>query len=239
MRQPKTLLLALLLAGRVEAQQVERSVTPPAVTANAEAIIAAEPDQAEIDIGVITQARTAPDAARENAEKLTRVRTEIKKLLDRDDELRTVGYSLNPNYRYPREGGRPEITGYTAANTVRIRTANLQKVGRLIDAAMQAGANAINRLAFTLKDEQGAQLRALRLAAQKARAKAEEMASALGLKIVRVLSVTEVERGMRPVIPQARGVQVDVMAAQAPTPIEAGTVEVRSTVQLKAEIAPR
>jgi uncharacterized protein YggE len=238
---PKTLafLISLIvISTALYAQEVERRSGPPSVTANGEAVINVEPDQAEIDIGVVTQARNAPDAAKENANKLTRVTAEIKKLLGKDDEVKTAGYSLNPNYRHAREGGKPEITGYTATNIIRIKTRSLDKVGKLIDAGMQSGANAINRLAFTLSDEHGAQLQALRLASAKARAKAEEMAGALGLKVIRILSLTEGDRGFRPIlVPQARGVQMEMAAA--PTPIESGTIEVRSSVSLTAEIGPR
>jgi len=230
--------ILLFLPATAHSQQPERRPRAPSVTANGEAIITVEPDQAEIDIGVVTQARSAPDAAKENAEKLSRVMAELKKLLGKGDELKTVSYSLNPNYRYPREGGKPEITGYTATNIIRIKTGALDKVAKLIDTGMQSGANTINRLAFTLKDEHGAQLQALRLASTKAKAKAEEMASALGLKVVKVLSVTEGERVVRPILAQARGLQTEAIAA-APTPIEAGTIEVRSSVSLTAEIGPR
>jgi uncharacterized protein len=227
----------LLPAASVQAQENAR-IRPPSVTAQGEAVITAEPDQAQIDIGVLTQARTAPDAAKENAEKLGRVLAQIKKLLGRGDEVKTTGYSLNPNYRYP-QGGKPEITGYTAANVLQIRTGNLDSVGKLIDAGMQAGANQINRLVFTLKDEHSAQVQALRMAAQKAQSKAEEMAGSLGLKVVRVLSLTENERGVRPIIAQTRGMQAEALSSAAPTPVEAGTIEVRSSVTLSAEIGPR
>ena len=226
-----------LPAASVQAQENAR-IRPPSVTAQGEAVITAEPDQAQIDIGVLTQARTAPDAAKENADKLGRVLAQIKKLLGRGDEVKTTGYSLNPNYRYP-QGGKPEITGYTAANVLQIRTGNLDSVGKLIDAGMQAGANQINRLVFTLKDEHSAQVQALRMAAQKAQSKAEEMAGSLGLKVVRVLSLTENERGVRPIIAQTRGMQAEALSSAAPTPVEAGTIEVRSSVTLSAEIGPR
>ncbi|HSF57184.1 MAG TPA: SIMPL domain-containing protein [Candidatus Binatia bacterium] len=231
-------IILVLLPGIISAQQEDRRPRPPSVTANGEAVITVEPDQAEIDIGVVTQARSAPDAAKENAEKLARVTGEIKKLLGKGDELKTASYSLNPNYRYP-QGGKPEIVGYTATNVLRIKTGNLENVGKLIDAAMKSGANTIQRLVFTLKDEQSAQLQALRLASAKAKAKAEEIASALGLKVVRILTVNEGERGVRPIIPpQARSVQADVVTA-APTPVEVGTIEVRSSVTLTAEVGPR
>jgi hypothetical protein len=230
--------LVLLLPAAALPQQNEKSIRPPSVTAGGEAVITAEPDLAEIDIGVVTQARSAPDAAKENAEKLARVMAVVKKLLGKGDEVKTASYSLSPNYRYP-QGGKPEITGYTATNILRIKTGSLTEVGKLIDASMQSGANAINRLAFTLKDEHAAQLQALRLAAQKARNKAEEIAGALGLKITRILEVNEGERAVRPIVmPVARGAQMEVLAA-APTPVEAGTIEVRSTVTLTGELGGR
>ena len=113
-----SLLLTMSIA---RAQETERGPRPPSVTANGEAVITVEPDQAEIDIGVVTQAKNAPDAARENADKLARVMTEVKKILGKGDEVKTASYSLNPNYRYP-QGGKPEIVGYTATNILRIKT---------------------------------------------------------------------------------------------------------------------
>ena len=85
----KTLIVlagALLLTMSIaRAQETERGLRPPSVTANGEAVITVEPDQAEIDIGVVTQAKTAPDAARENADKLARVMGEAKKILGKHD----------------------------------------------------------------------------------------------------------------------------------------------------------
>ena len=226
-----TMVIAPLSAS---AQDADGKAKPPSVTVNGEALVVVEPNQAEIDIGVVTQAKTAAAAGQENAAKLSKVVAELKKLLGIGDELKTTGYSLSPNYRYPKEGGSPEVTGYTATNIVRVNTGSLQNVSKFIDTAMQAGANQMQRLVFTLKDEEGAQREALRNSTAKAKAKAEEIARALGLKIVRVLSVTEGERSFRPVMLEqfaARGAQM-----QAQTPIEAGTIQIRSTVTLTAEV---
>jgi uncharacterized protein YggE len=226
----------MMLPSSASAQQNDRRLRPPTVTVNGEAVITVAPDEAQIDIGVVTQARNAPDAAKENAEKLARVLSAVKKLLGKGDEVKTASYSLNPTYRYP-QGGKPEIVGYTATNVLHVQTGNLDNVSKLIDAAMQSGANTIQRLLFTLKDEQNAQIQALRLASTKAKTKAEEMANALGLKIVKILAVTESERGVKPIMaPQPRMTQMD--AAATPTPVEAGTIEVRSSVSLTAEIGP-
>ena len=228
----------LLLTSTAQSQQDKRRPRVPSITVNGEAMISAEPDQAQIDIGVVTQARSAPEASKENAERLSRVLTEVKKLLGKSDEVKTSGYSLTPNYRYP-QGGKPEIVGYTASNTVRIKTNTLDLVGRLIDGAMQAGANNVNRLVFTLKDEQGAQLEALRQASAKAKSKAEAVAASLGLKIVRIAAINEGERTIQPIYRQALAARGEALAAQAPTPVEAGTVDVRSTVSLTAEVSEK
>ena len=226
--------VVLLLASTAYSQQRDKRPRAPSVTVNGEAMISAEPDQAQIDIGVVTQARNAPEASKENAERLSRVLAEVKKILSKGDEVKTSGYSLTPNYRYP-QGGKPEIVGYTASNIVRIKTNTLDLVGRLIDTSMQAGANNINRLVFTLKDEQAAQLEALRQASAKAKVKAEAIAASMGLKIVKISSIMEGERSIQPIY-RARA---ESLAAQAPTPVEPGTVEVRSTVSLTAEVSEK
>jgi uncharacterized protein YggE len=231
-----TLLLSALVPAPVFSQAAAGKT--PAVTVVGEAIVSAEPDRAEIDLGVVTQAKSAAQAAAENAEKLSRVVAEIEKMLGQSDEIETVGYSLVPNYRQPspREPGRVEIVGYTATNVLRVRTDLVRSLGPLIDAATRAGANRVQRLAFGLKDEQAAQRRALREATLRARAKADEVAAALGLKVARILSVDENAREVRPFVADAGVARAEALAA--PTPIEGGTVQLRASVTLTAEIAP-
>jgi uncharacterized protein len=219
----------------LRAQEVDLKNRIPTITVTGEAVVTVEPDQAEIDIGVVTQSRTAVEAANDNAAKLSQTITELKTLIGTQGEIKTAGYSLTPNYRYPKEGGKPEITGYTATNTVRIKTSALSNVGKLIDTAMRSGANQVQRLIFTLKDEQAAQQEALREATAKAKRKADEIARALRVKILRVFSVTESGQGFRPLMAEGPTLRAEAMAA--PTPIVAGTIEVRSTVTLVAEIA--
>lgn len=226
----------LLFSKAAQAQPDPVRPRAPSITVTGEATILAEPDQAEIDIGVVTQARTAPEASKENAERLSRVLAEIKKQLGKNGEVKTAGYSLGPNYRSS-QGSKPEIVGYTASNSLRIKTTSLNLVGRLIDSAMQAGANNVNRLMFTLQDELAAQLEALKTASAKARSKAEAVASSLGLKIVRIAAVNEGERTVQPIHYQAMAARAEV--SRAPTPVEPGTVEIRSTVTMTVEVAEK
>ena len=237
-RQYKTLgiaiTLGLLCALAAHAQEVDSRSKIPTITVMGDAAVTVEPDQVEIDIGVVTQARTAVEAGNANAAKLAQTIAELKKLLGTRGEIKTAGYSLAPNYRFPKEGGKPEITGYTATNIVRVKTDAVGDAGKLIDGATRSGANQVQRLVFTLKDELAAQQAALREATAKARKKADEIARALGVKILRVVSLTESGQGVRPL-----GTEAAVFRAQAaaPTPIEAGTIEVRAGVTLVVEFA--
>ena len=227
---------ALFFPVLAHAQQIELVPRVPSITVSAEALVSVEPDQAELDIGVVAEAKTAAQAAKDNAAKLAAVVAEIKKLLKAGDQTKTVGYSVTPTYRTPgREGGKPEIVGYTATNVVQVKMAAIQDVGRLIDAATAAGANRIQRLVFTLKDQDASQREALRNATVKAKQKVEDVAKAAGVKVVRIMSINENERSFQPLMRAAEY----TMAAQqqAPTPIESGTVQIRSSVTLVAEVS--
>ena len=234
-------LLAVAALGIVHADGQTQESTDKAVRSTirvtGEATVTAKPDQAEINLGVVTQAATGQAAATQNAQKQDAVLAALRKALGTGAEIKTLGYSLSPNYRYPKEGGQPTLSGYTASNVVQVKTGELAQVGKLIDAATQSGANTVQALRFTLKDEQAALSQALREAAIKARAKADTLASALGLKIVRVLHVEEGGQPVRPVFAEAMAMRAGDGAAP-PTPVEPGTIEVQAMVTLTVEIAP-
>lgn len=225
----KLVVLALGLTAGVVAPQ-----EPPVIRAFGEAVISAPPDQAQIELGVVAQAPTAQAAAEQSARQLEAVLARLRKLLAGKAEIRTAGYSLSPNYRYPRDGGKPEITGYTASNIVQVRTRDLAGVGPVIDSATQSGANTVHSLQFMLRDDQAARSKALQEAVRKARAHAEAMAAAAGLKIVRVLALEQGEaQTIRPV---REPVMARAELAGAPTPIEPGSIEVRATVTLTVQV---
>ena len=228
-------LVAMAQAG-AWAQESGDKAARPTIRVGGEATINAKPDQAELSLGVVTQAATGQAAAAQNAQKLDAVLVQLRKILGSGAEIKTLGYSLTPNYRYPKEGGQPTISGYTASNVVEVKTGDLSQVGKLIDIATQSGANTVQSLRFTLKDEQPVLAQALRQAAVKARAKADALASALGVKIVRVLQVDEGGQPIRPVFAEAMAMRASDSAAP-PTPVEPGTIEVRATVTLAVEIA--
>jgi uncharacterized protein YggE len=229
--------MMFVCAGAVQAQDAADRMVHPSIRVSGESTVTVKPDQAEISIGVVTQATNAQIAAAQNAQKQDSVISELKKLLGAGADIKTISYSLSPNYRYPKEGGQPTIAGYTASNVVHVKTSDLMQVGKVIDLATGSGANTIQSLRFTLKDESGARAQALREASTKARSKAEAIASSLGLKIQRVLRVEE--GGVMPRPMMDYGAEVQQMRAQAvTTPVEAGSIDVRATVTLTVEVTP-
>jgi uncharacterized protein YggE len=140
--------IALLSVLPASGQEMS-SKLPPSINTTGEAVVSVAPDRARIDVGVVTQAATSQAAVAQNAQKLEATLARLRALLGANADIKTVSYSLTPNYRYPKEGGEPQITGYSATNIVRVTLDDLTKVGNVIDTATEAGANRIQSLQFT------------------------------------------------------------------------------------------
>jgi uncharacterized protein YggE len=209
-----------------------RDLTKVLVTGDS--IIQAQPDTAILTVSVVTQGRRALDAQQENANKSDAVVRALKGAAGAGAEVKTSGYSLQP-IRVYKEGQPPTITGYEARNSVTVTMSDLTKVGAVIDATAQAGANDVAGISFTLRKDRPARDQALAEATREAVSKAQVIARALGGRVVRIVEVQEegVERP-RPIY-EARMQTMKAMDV-AQTPIEVGTLDITSRVQLVAEI---
>jgi uncharacterized protein YggE len=206
------------------------------VLVTGDSIVQAQPDTAILSISVLTQNRRALDAQSENANKSDAVLRAIKAATGAGAEVKTSGYVLEPQRVY-KENQPPTITGYEARNNVTVTLADLTKVGAVIDAASQAGANNVDNVAFTLRKDRPAKSQALTEATREALEKAQAIAGALGGRIVRIAEVQEANAVVRPIYEATDKIQAMRSAvAQAPTPIEVGTLDIRSQVQLIAEV---
>jgi len=219
--------------GPINASAVQtelKGLTKVAVTGDS--IIQAEPDTAIVTVSVVTQGRLALDAQRENATKSDAVVRALKSAAGADAEVKTSGYSLQP-IRVYKEAQPPVISGYEVRNSVTATLSDLTKVGALIDATAQAGANEVAGISFTLRKDRAARDRALADATREALSKAQVIARALGGRVVRIAEVQE-EGVARPVPIYARAQMMSTGAVA--TPIEIGTLDITSRVQLVAEI---
>jgi uncharacterized protein YggE len=203
------------------------------VLVSGDSTIQAQPDTAVLMISVVTQSRQALDAQQQNAAKSEAVIRALKSSAGPGAEIKTGGYSLQPQRVY-KEGQPPTITGYEARNSVTVTLSDLTKVGAVIDAAGQAGANDVAGISFTLKQDRPARDNALKEATREAMSKAQVIAQALGGRVARIVEVQE-EGFVRPPVPVPMA-EYSMQARVASTPIEVGTLDVRSRVQLIAEI---
>jgi uncharacterized protein YggE len=226
-----------LPAAEVRGQEGQAGMNPsgpPVIRTHGEAVLTVEPDLAEIQIGVETEDPSAQVAAQKNAARADAVLKALHDLLGRDAEIKSVGYSINPVYSTSRDG-KITISPYKATNIIHLKTDQIKRVGEIIDRANKAGANTMGGLQFRIKDDAAVQLKALEKASREARAKADAIASALGIKIKRILQVEETGEGTRP-YPRNRGFSSVAMAAP-PTPVEAGTLDILASVTLTVEVA--
>jgi uncharacterized protein len=199
-----------------------------------DAIVQAQPDTAILVIAVVTQNKNALNAQQDNASRSDAVIRAVKASAGVGAEVKTSGYSIQPQRVY-KENMPPTITGYEVRNSVTVTMSEIKSVGAVIDAAAQAGANNVDSVSFTLRQDRPAQDQALAEATREAVGKAQALAQALGGRVVRIVEVQE--EGVRP-RPLAENTYArDAMVSQAaPTPIEAGTLEITSRVQLIAEV---
>ncbi len=226
-------LLVAALASLAGAQPSAEPTPRPSIRTTGSATVTAKPDRVVIDVGVVTQASTAQAAAAQNASRLDAALRELKQAAGPAAQIKTISYSLDPTYRYPRDG-QPSIAGYTAHNVVEVSTDDLAQAGTIIDAATRSGANTIQSLQFTLKNDREAHAQALREATLRARADADAIAAALGVKVLGVLSAEEgaVSQPRPVMMPMAR-----MAEAAAPTPVASGTIDIQATVTLTVEIS--
>jgi uncharacterized protein YggE len=199
-----------------------------------DSIVHAQPDTAILTISVVTQGKRAIDAQQENASKSDAVVRAAKAAVGTGAEIKTSGYSLQPQRVY-RENQPPTITGYEARNSVTVTMSDLTKVGEVIDATAQAGANDVAGISFTLRQDRPARDQALKEATREAVSKAQVIAQSLGGRVVRIVEVQEegLERP-RPIYEANAGLMR--ASAQVATPVEVGSLEITSRVQLIAEV---
>jgi uncharacterized protein YggE len=225
----------LLWARAAPAQQP--AAGPATIRVSADATVSARPDLGVLDLGVISEAKTADAAAADNARKMEQVVAGLKKELGPGGEVKTVEYNVEQRYgKVMPPGQRPPIVGYAVTNIMRARIQDITAVGRVIDQALKLGVNDVRSLSFTFKDAEPLRAEALKAATAKARARAGVIAGALGLRLGALVSASD---GQDPGHPGPLAMERKVVAYSAATPVETGTLEVAASVTLVFATAAR
>jgi len=207
-----------------------------AITVSGNAKLEVEPDQAEVYVRIETLSEKANDAKDENARTSDKVIKALKRIGIKDDDIETTSFSLNPRYRYDRNKNENILQGYTATHILKATTDDVDDAGKIIDTAVDNGANSIQSVNFGLSKEKQKEIsgEALIRAAQVAKDKAQSLASSLGINLGKVISVQESSFNF--VTFDAPRAEFAVAEAKAPTQIVPGNVEVTARVSLSYEI---
>jgi uncharacterized protein len=164
-----------------------------AISVSGNAKVEAEPDLAEIFIRIETFSSKAKDAKDENAKLSDSVRKALKKEGIKDDQIETTSFFLNPRYRYDRNKEENVLEGYSLTHVLKTKIEDIYDAGKLVDIAVDAGANGIDRVAFTLSKEKQKEIsqQSLSRAAEVAEDKAKALANSLNVNLGSLLSVQE------------------------------------------------
>jgi uncharacterized protein YggE len=192
------------------------------------------PDVAIISAGVITRAATARAALEQNAARMDRVRASLKRAGIADRDIQTSNISLNPEYRYVQDQP-PRLNGYTASNQVNVHFRDIAKSGDILDALVAEGANSINGPSLTIDKPDEALDEARTKALGVGRARAEIYARALGMRVVRLVSVSE-GGGSYPVPPPMPVMMEARAQGNIATKIDPGEQKVQLTLAMVFEL---
>ncbi len=207
----------------------------PQITVQGDGVITAKPDQVTIELGVETHAKTAAEAARQNAAEADSVEKAMKNAGVTADDMQTINYSVNPEYSYP--GGKAVLMGYQVSNMVRLRLTNLSLLAKVLDAATASGANQISGIEYGLQHPEAVQEKALKAAIAQAHQRAQLMASAENMRLLMPYRINALTGYTPPPMPMMR--MAVSMAANVPsTPISPGHLKITASVTVVYLMAP-
>ena len=196
----------------------------------------AGPELAYVTVSVETLDKSASKSQSDNAARSNSVMDALEAAGIAEDDIETASYSLYEDFQWNETLRKSESIGYRTTNSIRATVRDLSNVGPVIDAAVQAGANSVSNVSFGLTKETQSALRtaALKDAAENARAKAQSIASGLGIGVGSVFSASESSSYVSPVY--YRNEAMESAGASAPTPISPGDIELSATVSVQFEI---
>lgn len=183
--------------------------------------VQAAPDVALINLGVLARERDARAAMRTVSEQMRAIIDAIHAQGIPDHDVQTAQLNLYFDH---------ETNSYTASHSVTARVRDVGGAGAVLDAAVDVGANASAGVQFALADQSEAEDRALELAVEDARHKADTLATALGVTVEDVQRVIVTHGGVA--YDTSARVLRSIVAPRAPAPIEAGQLRITADVQV-------
>ena len=187
------------------------------------------PDTATVQIGVETDAATAKEALAQNSAQAQAIQQKLKDLGVADKDLQTSNFGVNPTYG---TDGR-QVTGYHVSNSVTVTIRNLDQAGALLDQVVQAGANSIYGISFSVADPQQLMEQARQQAVADAKARATQLATAGGATVGDVLVISENANPPVPLPMAARAAEASGQAVPVQPGEQSFSVDVQVTYALR------
>ncbi len=224
---------AAVVATLIAAPALAQTAPPPMITVSGEATISVAPDQAEIEAGVTSDAKTAREASEANNATMGKLLLALKAANIEQKDIQTSRLSLQPQYAPNRSGPAP-VVGYQASNRVSVRLHDILKVASTIDMLVAAGATDIGGIGFSVSNASKLLDDARGQAVADARRKAEIYAKAAGVTLGAPLDISEGGGAPGP-MPYRK---MAVGMAVSPTPIAQGEETLRVNVSVSWAIKP-
>lgn len=201
------------------------------ITVTGEASLPATPDMAAVSLGVTTEGATAAEAMAANSAALNAVLDRLKAAGIDDNDLQTSNLSLSPNWVGYDSGSTPTISNYVASNMLNVRVRDLAVLGGVLDASIADGANTLNGITFDLATPRPVMDEARKAAVADAKVRAELYATAAGVSLGKLVSISEVQGYGAPM-----PVFMDAKAA-SPVAVATGQIAMQAQVTVTYEIA--
>lgn len=221
------------------AQQVVLPSREKTIAVTGSATISVDPNLLNINFGVEVEAKTAKEAISTNSAAMMAVVDAIKKLGINEDEISTSSFTIYPVYDNqvdPKTGVyiRSELTGYKVSNILSVKTGKLNMAGSIIDAAVDAGANRVDSVYYSLSTERQltVQDELIEKAVLNAKSKAEKALTPLDQKIIGVKMVSMSDFGYPPPPIPYSGFFAETAALDKSTPIFSSDQDVTTTVNV-------
>ena len=164
----------------------------PSITVVGEGEVLVQPDQANVTVGVTTEAEKASEAVEENSQRMAQLLKTLRALNIPDKHLQTSRFTVSPKQTYDRTGKQPpKIVGYTVTNQVNVKVSEVGRLGAILDAVVQAGSNQIQGVSFSLAEPAPHVDQARRKAMADARHRAELYAGEAAVKLGKPLLIPE------------------------------------------------
>jgi uncharacterized protein YggE len=225
-------LLVFVTAAKAQTDAPEDTDQKPrTLSINGSGLISITPDVATINIGVQTESENAQQAVASNNQQSQDLLDALIAAGVADKDIHTSSFSIHPRQEYDERGQPTGAVTYVVNNTVTVKVRNLDTIGSILDAAVQAGANNINGIQFDIEDRDAAQQQAITAAMDNAQERAEVLAESAGVELVEIMSLQTYIGGGSPA-PYSKGFEMVVQEAAISVPVSPGEMQIMVDVSV-------